>query len=265
MHDNEEGGRYLDGIWGGYWGEEGDIHVDVRRADIMVKGVDSGGMSFIHDRKGDIDLAVRDVEIRVEGDRSVGIGGGQRHEGTGDIAIDVRDSTVVATGESVAGIRAFNFTGEGSIGIRVEGGTITSEGEGSSGILVGLTGRLFEDRPEPIGAPALRSVELPDSDDTRGATAAQDVVVNGRVRGGSGVGAGVRSTEAAGSRLAPRAASARPRALPCGLMGLREPSPCCVSSHSWTAAGRAMRSRARSGTTTAERLSWSTEWSCTTA
>ena len=192
MHDNEDGGRYFDGIWGGYWGDEGDIHVDVRRADIVVRGADSGGMSFIHDRKGDIAIAARNVDIQVEGDRSVGIGGGQRHEGKGDIAIDVRDSTVVATGESVAGIRAFNFTGEGSIDIRVEGGTITAEGEGSSGILVGLTGRLFDNRPEPIGAPALRDVTVDASDNTRGTTAAQNVVVNGRVRGSSGVGAGVR-------------------------------------------------------------------------
>ena len=192
MHGNDEGGRYLDGIWGGYWGEEGDISVDVRRADIVTKGADSGGMSFIHDRQGDIDIAARDVDINVEGNRSVGIGGGQRHEGTGDITIDVRDSTVVATGESVAGIRAFNFTGDGSIGIRVDGGTITAQGAGSSGILVGLTGRLFEDRTEPIEAPALRNVTVNPSDDTRGTFAAQDVVVNGRVRGGTGVGAGVR-------------------------------------------------------------------------
>ena len=131
----------------------------------------------------------------------MGIGGGQRHEATGDIAIDVRDSTVAVTGEVVAGIRAFNFTGEGSIGIRVDGGTITAEGPGSSGILVGLTGRLFDDRLEPIPAPALRDVEVDSSDDTQGTAAAQDVVVNGRVWGGSilypdegepVVGAGVR-------------------------------------------------------------------------
>ena len=192
MHDNEEGGRYLDGIWGGYWAEEGDISVDVRRVDIVTKGADSGGMSFIHDRKGDIDIAARNVDIDVEGNRSVGIGGGQRHEGTGDIAIDVRDSTVAVTGESVAGIRAFNFTGDGRIDIHVDGGTITAEGEGSSGILVGLTGRIFGDRTGPIEAPALRDVTVNASDDTRGTTAAQDVVVNGRVRGGTGVGAGVR-------------------------------------------------------------------------
>ena len=192
MQTNEEGGRYFDGIWGGYWGEEGDIHVDVRRADIAIEGADSGGMSFIHDRKGDIDIAARDVDIRIEGNRSVGIGGGQRHAGTGDIAIDVRDSTVVATGETVAGIRAFNFTGEGGIDIRVEGGTIAAEGKDSSGILVGLTGRLFQSRPEPIGAPALRNVTVDASDNTRRETAAQNVVVNGRVRGGSGVGAGIR-------------------------------------------------------------------------
>ena len=192
MHDNEDGGRYFDGIWGAHWGEEGDIHVDVRRADIVVEGADSGGMSFIHDRKGDIAISARNVDIQVEGDRSVGIGGGQRHEGTGDIVIDVRDSTVMATGETVAGIRAFNFTGEGSIDIRVEGGTITTEGKDSSGILVGLTGRLLEDRTGPIEAPAIRNVTVDASDNTRGTTAAQNVAVNGRVRGGSGVGAGIR-------------------------------------------------------------------------
>ena len=190
------GGRLLDGIWGGYWGEEGDIRVDVRRADIATKGADSGGMSFIHDRKGDIDIAARNVAIKVEGDRSVGIGGGQRHAGTGDIAIDVRDSTVAVTGESVAGIRAFNFTGEGSIGIRVDGGTITAEGAGSSGILVGLTGRIFGERTGPIKAPAGENVVLdrgePGDDSATAGYRAQDVFLDGRVRGGTGVGAGVR-------------------------------------------------------------------------
>ena len=193
---NEDGGRHLDGIWAGYWGEKGDIHVDVRRVDIVTKGADSGGMSFIHDRKGDIDIAARNVDIEVEGDRSVGIGGGQRYAGTGDIAIDVRDSTIAVAGESVAGIRAFNFTGEGTIGIRVDGGTMTAEGEGSSGILVGLTGRIFGQRTGPIKAPAGESVE-PDRGEPGGGPAAngyraQDVFVNGRVRGGTGVGAGVR-------------------------------------------------------------------------
>ena len=192
MHDNEEGGRYFDGIWGGYWGEEGDIHVDVRRADIVVMGADSGGMSFIHDRRGDIAIAARNVDIRVEGDRSVGVGGGQRHEGTGDIAIDVRDSTVVATGESVAGIRAFNFTGEGSIGIRVEGGSITAQGQGQFRRPC-RPHRPVVRRPTRAGrGPALRDVTVDASDNTRGTTAAQNVVVNGRVRGGTGVGAGVR-------------------------------------------------------------------------
>ena len=192
MDSNEEGGRYLDGIWAGYWAEEGDIHVDVRDTGIVVKGADSGGMSFIHDRKGDIDIAARNVDIEVEGDRSVGIGGGQRFDGTGDITIDVRDSKVLATGETVAGIRAFNFTGDGRIDIRVDGGTIIAKGEDSSGILVGLTGRLFEDRTEPVQAPALRDVVVNPGDNTRRDAAAQDVFVNGRVRGGTGVGAGVR-------------------------------------------------------------------------
>ena len=192
MGSNEEGGRYFDGIWGGYWAEEGDIHVDVRDVDIVTKGADSGGMSFIHDSKGDIEINARNVEIEVEGNRSVGIGGGQRFDGTGDISIDVRDSTIEAKGDLVAGIRAFNFTGEGRIGIRVDGGTITAKGEGSSGILVGLTGRLFETRTEPVQAPALRDATRDSGSAARRTTAAQEVVVNARVRGGTGVGAGVR-------------------------------------------------------------------------
>ena len=263
MHGNKEGGRYLDGIWGGYWGEEGDISVDVRRADIVTKGADSGGMSFIHDRKGDIDIAARNVDIEVEGNRSVGIGGGQRYEATGNIAIDVRDSTVAAKRESVAGIRAFNFTGDGSIDIRVDGGTIAAEGEGSSGILVGLTGRIFGRRTEPIQAPALRDVTVNPSDDTRGTAAAQDVVVNGRVRGGSGIGAGVRLYGGGRVEIGPRAAaSPQPPALPCAP---RETGPRCMSAWHWTGAGRPRRSLARSGTTTAGRLSRSTGLSCTTA
>ena len=189
------GERYLDGIWGIQKGT-GGIDVDVRRAAIVVNGADSGGMSFVHDGDGGIDIAVRDVDIEVNGDRSVGIGGGQRYEGTGDIVIDVRDATVAATGESIAGIRSFHMSGEGSIDVRVEGGTITAAGPGSSGILVGLTGRIFGDRTGPIKAPAGGEVEVdsstPDGSPRASGDRAQNVMVNGRVRGGTGVGAGVR-------------------------------------------------------------------------
>ena len=189
------GERYLDGIFGMHEGI-GEIDVDVRRAAILTNGADSGGMSFVHDGDGGINIAAHDVDIEVHGDRSVGIGGGQRYEGTGDIAIDVRDAAVAVTGESVAGIRSFHMSGEGSIHVRVEGGTITAEGPGSSGILVGLTGRIFGDRTGPIKAPAGGEVEVDRSvpGGSSGATgsAAQSVMVNARVRGGTGVGAGVR-------------------------------------------------------------------------
>ena len=189
------GERYLDGMFGMHRGT-GDIDVDVRRGTFVTNGTDSGGISFVHDGDGDIDIAARDVDIEVHGDRSVGIGGGQRYDGTGDIAIDVRDSTIAVTGESVAGIRSFNFSGEGSISVRVDGGTITAEGEGSSGILVGLTGRIFGRRTGPIKAPAGEDVEVDVDEPGDGSAAAgyrpQDVYVNGRVRGGTGVGAGVR-------------------------------------------------------------------------
>ena len=196
------GQRYLDGIWGIHRGE-GDIDVDVHRAAIVTTGADSGGMSFVHDGDGDIVIAARNVKIEVEGDRSVGIGGGQRYQATGDIAINVHDSTVVVTGEQVAGIRSFNFSGDGAISVNVDGGTITAEGPGSSGILVGLTGRIFGERTGPIKAPAGVdvAVDRSGSGDPSGGYRPQNVVVNGRVWGGSilnpegdspVVGAGVR-------------------------------------------------------------------------
>jgi len=204
------GERYLDGIFGIHRGT-GAIDVDVHRADIDIMASevdsgdfgDSGGIAFVHGGDGNIDITAREVDIKVQGDRSVGIGGGQRYEGTGDVAIDVHDSTVMVTGETVAGIRSFNFSGEGDIHIHVDGGTITAKGPGSSGILVGLTGRTDSSRTGPIKAPA--GVSVPTVDGGGGVFGEgprpQTVVVDGQVRGGSileqeedspVVGAGVR-------------------------------------------------------------------------
>ena len=194
------GQRYMDGIFGQHRGT-GDIEVDSRRTTITTIGADSGGMAFVHDGGGDIDIDARGMTIRVQGDRSVGIGGGQRYEGTGDVDIQVHDSTVLVTGENVAGIRSFNFSGEGDINIHVDSETtITAEGPGSSGILVGLTGRLIDDRTEAIKAPAGVSIPEDESGGNRGQVRGQSVVVEGRVQGGSVltteegpvVGAGVR-------------------------------------------------------------------------
>ena len=194
------GQRHVDGIFGHHRGT-GDIGVDVHRAKITTIGADSGGIAFIHDGGGHIEIDARDVDIKVDGDRSVGIGGGQRYEGTGNVDINVHDSTVLVTGENVASIRSFNFSGEGNINIHVDSETtITAEGPGSSGILVGLTGRLVDDRTGPIKAPAGVSVPEDESGGNRGQVRGQSVVVDGRVRGGSVltteegpvVGAGVR-------------------------------------------------------------------------
>ena len=189
------GRRNLGGIFGIHMGK-GDIDINVHLADIDVVtnsvdsrlSGDSGGIAFVHDSDGDIGIAAQDVDIKVHGDRSVGIGGGQRYQGTGDIDIDVHDSTIVVTGTSVAGIRSFHMSGEGSIHVHVDDGTITAEGADSSGILVGLTGRLLDDRTGPITAPAGGPHWDPSGDGYR----PQTVIVNGHVRGGSGIGAGVR-------------------------------------------------------------------------
>ena len=186
--DIEVDGWFVDGIWGGHWGE-GDIDVSVDGAKLVTTGNDSGGMSFIHDNVGDISIVAKNMDIEVTGDRSVGIGGGQRYDATGDVVIDVDDSTIRAKGEQIAGIRSFIFSGEGTINIEVNGGDITAKGPGSSGILVGLTGRLIGNRPGPIPAPALRQSEEENVErvltpnETR-RVAPQKVFVNGNVWGG---------------------------------------------------------------------------------
>ena len=187
--DIEVDGWFIDGIWGGHWGE-GDISISVDQAKIVTTGDDSGGMSFIHDQKGDISIIAREVDIEVLGDRSVGIGGGQRYAASGDVTIDVHDSTILAEGEQIAGIRSFIFSGQGKIDIKVNGGDIMAKGPGSSGILVGLTGRVFGTRTGPIPAPAVRQteegdnseIEITSGDTKRGAS--QSVFVNGNVWGG---------------------------------------------------------------------------------
>ena len=222
------GERNIDGIFGMHKGE-GAIDVDVHGGSILVDATipadrrlsgefsgDSGGIAFIHDGPGPINITARDVDIDVRGDRSAGIGGGQRYEeGKGNIAINVHDSTVMVTGEQVAGVRSFNMSGEGRIDVAVNGGTITARGEGSSGILVGLTGRLLSDRTGPIKAPAGDSVK---PDGSGSATPhvplpGQVVLVDGYVRGGSilvredgsqVVGAGVRLYGGGQVRIGPQ-------------------------------------------------------------
>ena len=91
------GERHLDGIWGIQQGT-GNIDVKVHGAAILTIGADSGGMSFVHDGNGDIDIAASGVDIEVRGDRSVGIGGGHRYDSAGNIAIDVHDAAIAVQG-----------------------------------------------------------------------------------------------------------------------------------------------------------------------
>ena len=231
---NEEGGRYFDGIWGGYWGEEGDIYVDVRRADIVTKGADSGGMSFIHDRKGDIDIAAHDVDIKVEGDRSVGIGGGQRYEGTGDIAIDVQRLANRNNGRECRRHQGVQFHGRrqhwhsrrrrndcggGRGQLRHSGRPHRSAIRKQDGADSG---------PRPSGTsrwtPATTRAGLRPHRTSLWTGTCEAARVWGRASG---------FTEAAGSRSAPGAASARTRASPCGP---RQRGPRCMSAWIWTAA-----------------------------
>lgn len=209
-----KGRRHLDGIFGGHRGE-GNVDVTVTDAKINLEATgrnsgDSGGIAFIHDGPGYIKITAQDVDITVKGDRSVGIGGGQRYEGTGDVDINVlgSESKIEVTGNKAAGIRSFNFSGKGVINIEVgEGVEVIAKGAGSSGILVGLTGRELPGRQNTIKAPA--GITLPDdlngSNERSGVYVGQTVVVNGSVWGGSTGGApdsdGGPSVTGAGIRL----------------------------------------------------------------
>ena len=105
----------------------GDILVDVRGGSITTKGAAASGLYSFHDGAGNIDIDVRNLEIKTEntGNSNRGIFGW--HKGDGDIDIDVLGgSSITTAGTASYGIYGLH-QGDGDIDIAVQDATITTE------------------------------------------------------------------------------------------------------------------------------------------
>ena len=171
------------GIYARHYGT-GDVVVDAEGIDISAMGEIAQGVHADHTgSEGDIAIHLSDATIMVAGDQVDGLsatGIRAQHVGTtGDIDIHLRGTTVTASGEGALGILALHEAGKGSIRIRVDGGTVHAEDPAGVAVLVGSL-------DEETGAVEF-AAEV-GADGYRG----QSVMVNGRARGGSGDGAGIR-------------------------------------------------------------------------
>ena len=202
----------------------GDIVVDVEGVDIAA-AADAGipiGIAAIHLGSGDIAISAEGGRIEATGDRNIsyGVYGAYESSAEGDMAVDLRNVVVTAEGEQASGvylvhlgtsgslsihlrdttvtaagdatgIRALLRSGEGSIRIRLDGGSVDTGDPGGDAIFVGLldaeTGAV--EFAAELGADGYRR---------------QSVVVNGRVRGGSGDGSGIRVAGGGRVEIGPR-------------------------------------------------------------
>ena len=171
------------GIYARHYGT-GDVVVDAEGIDISAMGEIAQGVHADHTgSEGDIAIHLSDATIMVAGDQVDGISAtgvrAQHLSANGDIDIHLRGTTVTASGEGALGILALHEAGKGSIRIRVDGGTVHAEDPAGVAVLVGSL-------DEETGAVEF-AAEV-GADGYRG----QSVMVNGRARGGSGDGAGIR-------------------------------------------------------------------------
>lgn len=127
--------------------------------------------------EGDVDVDLRDMTVTTDGEVSLGVR--ISHFGTrGDLSVRLRDTQIAAAGEDSAGVATGLASGNGSIRIVIDGGAVMAEGDGASAVYIGL----FE--PETGEVTFAADVAADGYRD-------QTVTVNGRVRGGSGEGAGI--------------------------------------------------------------------------
>ncbi len=165
------------GVYGLHTGT-GAIDIDVQGGRITTRGVNSYGVYGLHTGTGAIDIDVQGGIIETEGDTSHGVYG--LHQGSeGDIRIETMEAAISMMGANAHGIYAEHVSGMGETEIIVgEGTTVRADGAGASGVRIGRlnadTGAV--ERAAGLGADGYRR---------------QTVVVNGRVFGGTGEGAGV--------------------------------------------------------------------------
>ncbi len=166
------------GVYGARQLGSGDVAINAENLTITTKGLYSYGAIGLHTGTGAIDIDVQGGIIETEGDTSHGVYG--LHQGSeGDIRIKTMEAAISMMGANAHGINAEHVSGMGETEIIVgEGTTVRADGAGASGVRIGRlnadTGAV--ERAAGLGADGYRR---------------QTVVVNGRVFGGTGEGAGV--------------------------------------------------------------------------
>ena len=216
------------GIYTRFQNGIGDILVDVRGGSITTKDADTYGLYNRHEGAGNIDIDVRNLDLKTEstgdpqgygtasfgifgwhggdGDIDIDVLGGSIttagtysygiygiHESAGDITIDTRDGhTITTTGNNAHGIVAYHFGTEDSRAIDITvGGTVDASGAGSHGVRVGIVNGDGEaERVAAVGEDGYRK---------------QTVTVNGPVVGGMGEAAGGSSSGLRGASTQLRA------------------------------------------------------------
>ena len=166
--------------------KQGNVDIAIRGGSITTKARNAWSVwAFVGERvTGDIRIHLEDVDIRTEGtevdsdNRTYSVGVAARHSGQGNIGIVIRGGRILTSGAASHGIFV-RHDGQGpsrSTNLSV-GGTVVAAGEDADGIRIGQLG----ENGGVEGAAALAG------DGYR----KQTVRVNGRVLGGSGVGAGI--------------------------------------------------------------------------
>ena len=218
----------------------GDISITTVRTAINTNGPNSPAIHAEHQGSGNIWIIPEGVDIDTTGLNGYGVSG--LHEGTGDIDIDAKGGSITTRGTDSYGIQG-RHSGDGNVRITTDGNhTITTTGDNAHGI-VGYHHGAEDDRSMAVtvggsidagGADAhgVRMGTLDENGEPERAAGfdeagyrRQTVTVNGRVRGGTGQGAGVflagggqvhigpRGTVGADSGIAIRASGGTPKLL----------------------------------------------------
>ena len=172
----------------------GDLAIGAEGGRIVVVNSDTSYGVFgqlLYEAEDNMAVDLRNVVVTAEGEEARGvylINFGT--DSVGDLSIHLRDTTVTAAGDAV-GIGAFLGSGKGSIRIRLDGGSVDTREPGGNAVVVG---NLDEETGDvvfaaDVGADGYRR---------------QSVMVNGRVRGGSGDGSGIQIAGGGRIEIGPR-------------------------------------------------------------
>ena len=166
-------GNLAEGVFAAHAGE-GEGGLEASDVAIATTGAGADGIIGGHTGAGDFDIRVRGGSLSTMGAGSHGVYG--VHKGAGALHIELRDVSIETSGAGADGV-AGEHGGSGSALVSVEGGAIHAAGKDASGVRMGhLSQSGIVDSAAMVGDNGYRN---------------QTAVVNGRVSGGTGEGAGV--------------------------------------------------------------------------